>query len=281
MRPDYGIIVPVRNESAVLPVSVSKLINVTRNDKVRIVWALNGCTDNSAALIRQYAGARAEIVETTSAGKTAALQAGDDALGNLFPRLYLDADVWFEDGGISRLMQPLIAGTADLVAPRLRVDGGSATAVSVMIAECWLSLPHARSTAFSNAIGLSESARGLWKYWPKITGDDIFVSAKVPSQRRVVVHEALATISIPRDFMGWARMRSRWLMGQRELAAMGLKPPSVPGQRAALFGRMLRPEFAPGAFAYTAARLLGMALSSGDGSGGWIPDRVRHNGEGK
>ncbi|MFN7225545.1 MAG: glycosyltransferase family 2 protein [Paracoccaceae bacterium] len=154
MTPAYGIIVPLRNEATMLTLTVPKLLAATTGDAVRILWVCNGCTDDSAAVIRRLAGAGAEVIELARPGKTAALQAGDEALGWQSPRLYLDADTWLNPGDPARLMQPVLSGAADLVAPRLCFDTTGASALAVRIGACWMSLPHARSAAFSNAIGL-------------------------------------------------------------------------------------------------------------------------------
>lgn len=282
MTPAYGIIVPVRNEAAVLPVTVPGLLAATRGDRVRIVWVCNGCTDGSAALIRRLAGQgagqgaagwRAEVIELDRPGKTAALQAGDEALGDLFPRLYLDADTWLRPGDPARLMQPLVSGAADLVAPGLRFDTAGASPLSVRIGACWLSLPHARTAAFSNAIGLSAAARALWDRWPDITGDDIFVSATVPARRRLIVPEAQATIGMPAGFAGWVRMRARWRRGEAELARLGLSPPRPAQQRFALLRQMLSARTAPGAWAFAAARVLAALSPTGAAASAWLPDR--------
>lgn len=273
MAPDYGIIVPLRNEAAVLPVTVPKLLEATQGDRVRIVWVCNGCTDDSAALIRRLAGQQAEVIELDRPGKTTALQLGDETLEGLFPRLYLDADTWLRPGDPARLVQPLVTGAADLVAPRLRFDTDGASPLSVRIGDCWLSLPHARTSAFSNAIGLSAAARALWDRWPDITGDDIFVSATVPGHRRLIVPEALAMIGMPADFAGWVRMRARWRKGEAELARLGLSPPRPAQQRAALLRQMLSARTAPGAWAFAAARILAAMSPTEAGISAWLPDR--------
>lgn len=269
----YGIIVPVRNEAVLLQVTVPKLLEATIGDAVRIIWVCNGCSDGSADVIRHFAGSTAEVIELSRPGKTTALQAGDEALGGLFPRLYLDADTWLRPGDPARLMQPLRSGEADLVAPRLRFDTAGASALSVRIGACWLSLPHARTTAFSNAIGLSAAARAFWDSWPEITGDDIFVSASVPASRSRIVAEAQATICMPKSFAGWVGMRARWLKGESELARLGLSRPRSPRQRSELLLQMMRPKTALGAWAFVAARILAGLSRTGESPSVWLPDR--------
>ena len=274
LKPSYGIIVPLRNEAAVLPVTVPKLLAATKGDRVRIVWVCNGCTDDSAALIRRIAGRAAEVIELDRAGKTAALQAGDDALENLFPRLYLDADTWLRPGDPAHLMQPLFSGTADLVAPRLCFNTAGASPLSARIGACWLSLPHGQTSAFSNAIGLSAAARALWDRWPDITGDDIFVSATVPAHRKLIVTEALATIGMPKSFAGWVRTRARWLKGEAELAKLGLSLPRPAQQKFNLLRQMVAANTALGAWAFAAVRIMAKIAPTDATTSAWLPDRA-------
>lgn len=274
MKPIYGIIVPLRNEATMLPVTVPKLLAATTGDNARIIWVCNGCSDDSVAVIRRLAGSAAEVIELARPGKTAALQAGDEALGPLLPRLYLDADTWLNPGDTARLMQPIFSGAADLVAPRLRFDTTGASALSVRIGACWLSLPHAKTAAFSNAIGLSSAARALWGRWPDITGDDIFVSAMVPAARKQIVSKAVATICMPKTFAGWVWMRARWLKGEEELARLGLALPRPARQRSSLLYQMARPDTALGAWAFVTARVLAKIARTDARASAWLPDRT-------
>jgi len=257
-----------------LPLTVPKLLVATKDDRVRIIWVCNGCSDDSADMIRRFAGAQAEIIELARPGKIAALQAGDDCLGDLFPRMYLDADTWLQPGAPARLMQPLFSGEADLVAPGLCFDTAGVSRISALIGACWLSLPHGRTATFSNVVGVSAAARALWGAWPEITGDDIFVSATVPADRKKLLSEIVATTSMPKSFAGWVRMRARWLQGETELTHLGLSPPRHPQQRAALLRQMLRPTTAFGACAFAAARIAAGMTQRHSPPSVWMPDRV-------
>ena len=54
---------------------------------------------------------------------------------------------------------------------------------------------------------------------------------------------------MPKTFVGWVRMRARWLQGEVELARLGLVPPRPAGQRSSLLHQMTRPDTALGAWA--------------------------------
>jgi hypothetical protein len=271
--PTCGIVVPVCNEAAILPSTVPRLLASAAEVGARLVWVCNGCTDGSADLIRLLAGASAEVIEITMHGKTPALQAGDDRLGPLFPRFYVDADTWLPPGGLARLLTLLQEGRADLVAPGHAFDCVGVSPISARIARCWLALPHARSTAFLGVVGLSEAGRGRWGQWPVMQGDDVFVSTMIPVHRRRLVAEVRATTRPPADFAGWVRMRARWLRGERELRSRGLPIPATPGQRHALLARLLFGPDPIGTWAFLAARILAGRSFRPPVGAGWTPDR--------
>ncbi|MBL4929991.1 glycosyltransferase family 2 protein, partial [Fuscibacter oryzae] len=157
-----GIVVPVRNERARLQQSVPAVLACVGGLDARIIWVCNGCTDDSAWLIRHIAGSTAEVIELVRPGKTSALQAGDDALEGRFPRIYLDADVILTADGLQKLIAPLIDGAADLTAARRVHDTEGVSYLSAAIARTWESLPYAKHAAFLGAIGLSAAGRSRW-----------------------------------------------------------------------------------------------------------------------
>ena len=271
--PTCGVVVPVRDEAEALGTTVPALLAACVGERPRIVWVCNGCSDASAARIRALAGASAEIVECEIPGKTEALQTGDDRLGDLFPRLYLDADVRLRRGDVTRLLEPIRTGSADLVAAQLSFDCSRSSAAATAIARCWLELPHARHHSFSAAIGLSKAGRETWDRWPRVQGDDVFVIANTPPERRRIVRGAVATTWAPASFGAWVRARRRWIQGERQLAALGFKRPAASGQRAALLKRFVSPRTMVGAVLFTAARVLGSGPSWNGPRHGWRPDR--------
>lgn len=207
--------------------------------------------------------------EVAAASKTAALNHGD-ALCSVFPRFYLDADVRVPVGCFEVLAAALI--DADLVAPRIRFDMAGATGSSRAIAQVWLTLPHAREAAFHHLVGLSRMGRSRWQSFPNVLGDDIFMEAKTPADRRRIVHEASIETAIPRTFFGWVRVRGRWRRGERELARMGLVVPRQGGQKARLLAMLASPRSAWGATAFILVRVLAEPLSRRSQQG-WFTDR--------
>ncbi len=267
-----SVVVPVRDEAALLPRTVPALLAAARGSDARIVWVCNGCTDGSAALIRRLApGAR--VIECARPGKAAALRAGDAAMGGLFPRIYLDADTWLGPGDLARLAAPLRDGSADMTGPAHAFDPAGASRVSRAVGACWLALPHARTAGFLGAVGVSAAGRARWEEIPDIAGDDIFMAARIPAHRRRIVAGVTATTPLPPGFAGWVRRRARWRRGEIALARLGLAAPAAPGQRAALRARLRAAATAPGALAFVAVRLLAGLAARRPAAAPWRPDR--------
>lgn len=270
--PPFGIVIPVRNEAVVLRETLPPLLKATENIPARLVWVCNDCSDDSAQVIRSLAGRDAEIVILHHPGKTLALQAGDDALGTLFPRFYLDADITLSPGALPELLRPLLDGRADLVSPRRVHETNKVSRISTAMARTWDALPHAQFTGYLGALGLSEAGRNAWGRWPLVLADDVFVAAKIAANRRLILTKVTASTWPPTDFGGWVSMRARWLRGEEQLRMMGLEAPRAPGQRSALMRQLFSPSHAVGAWAFAFARLIA-PLVSARLTYGWRPDR--------
>ena len=268
----FGLVVPVRNDAAALRETLPCLLSEMSGLPVRPVWVCNGCIDESAQVIRTLAGSDAKIIELSQPGKTGALQAGDEALNGLFPRFYLDADVILSPGALSALLRPLREGRADLVAARRIHTAHGVSALSAAMARTWDSLPFAHQAAFLGAVGVSEAGRSSWGRWPNVMGDDVFMASSIAPHRRAMVPQVTASTRPPANFIGWVRMRARWLQGEAELVDLGLAAPKAHGQRNALLRQMLMPESALGAWAFAAARLLA-PLYRNSAAPDWQPDR--------
>lgn len=279
-HPRCSIIIPVRDEAALLPRSAVAAIASAEEVGARIVWVCNGCRDTSAAILRGLLAESGlcdvhEVLETPVAGKAHALQIGDDASGSVFPRVYLDADTFLHPGDLKRLIEPLTTGKADLVSPLRHYATTGVSWLAARMAEVWESLPHRHETAFVGVICLSRQARDAWGDWPDVTGDDIFIAAQVPPDRRMILTGAVATTPAPPDFAAWVRMRARWKHGEDEISAHGLHPPRATNQRQALLGLLLTGRTFPGALAFITARALGPLLYRPAPGKGWNPARLQ------
>ena len=80
-----------------------------RERGTRVVVACNGCTDGTADVARSFAGV--VVLETAWPSKTAALNLGDE-VAEIFPRLYVDADVVLPAASAAAVVDRLSTGPA-------------------------------------------------------------------------------------------------------------------------------------------------------------------------
>ena len=224
----FSVIVPVHDEAALLPTTVPRLLEGL-DGRAELVFVCNGCSDESAAILRRLARGRAQVLELAEAGKPAALRAGDGAV-RAFPRVYLDADVWIEGAALNALVAAQRAGGWELVAPRLLADTSGASVPARLVSEVWIDSAHMRLGGFHCVLSVSAEGRARWGAFPDVINDDDFITARIPANRRAVFPGIVATIRPPRDFGAWVRVRERWVRGARELAGGPGAPAPVPGQ---------------------------------------------------
>ena len=253
-----SIIVPVQNEAARI-VATSRLLLAGLPQEAELIFVVNGCSDDSEALLRRGAGRRARIIGSHS-GKANALNAGD-AAATKFPRFYIDADVEITGTSVAALAERLRSTGAMLISPRLKQDLAGASRAARAVNRVWMALPHARSAAFHQVIGVSAAGRANWGALPGILADDSYMVAAVPAESRTMADDIVARVRPPWTLRDFVRVRSRWRTGQRQLEVMGIAIVYQPDQRAVLLRQLLSPTLAAPAVLYVLAVLVGNLLA--------------------
>ena len=106
--PIASAVIPAHNEAAVIQRCLNALLNGFAPGELDVVVACNGCTDDTADIVRST-WPTVRLIEIAQASKPAALRAADDALST-FPRIYLDADITLP----SKSARILISNLCDL-----------------------------------------------------------------------------------------------------------------------------------------------------------------------
>jgi glycosyltransferase involved in cell wall biosynthesis len=266
-RPALSVVIAAHDEAAVLGGTLTRLLAGTDVGEFDVVVVANGCTDDTAEVARAFPGVR--VIELPEAGKPAALNAGDAAT-DVFPRIYLDADIELDAAGARALAAALDTPGVLAAAPRRRL----ATAGRPLLVRAYYAvngrLPAYRGTLFGRgAIAVSSAGRARFDSFPDVVADDLFVDSRyLPGEKREVtgVSTVVATPWRTRDLL---RRLHRLRAGNAALRASGVT--ARPARRASwLLDVVLpRPWLLPAGAAYAVLSLAaaGLARRSGDRTG--------------
>jgi glycosyltransferase involved in cell wall biosynthesis len=290
-----SVVIPAHNEEAVLP----RLLSVLRADAtLSVVVSANACTDNTVAVARAVGGDAVRVVATHIPSKTVALNAGDVAAGDLFPRAYVDADVIVSASTLRALADALTGVDGPFVAaPRLRVDTSASS---------WPARAHYRIWALSDfrlaghvgsgIYAVTEEGRARFGAFPDVIADDRYVQQLFSPAERITV-DAEFVVRAPATLRAHMRRATRIAAGNRQLLRRGevaraagtrsadlvaaAAPPAIPRSTAYrnLLGRVaVRPHLWPSFLIYCVGYgvpLLLATLSERRGSQtGWNRDET-------
>jgi glycosyltransferase involved in cell wall biosynthesis len=215
-----SIVIPAHNEACVIAVTLDALLGDADLGEFDVIVVANGCTDRTAAIARSKIGVR--VVETTSAGKAAALRLGD-AECNVFPRLYLDADVRISASSIREMIRTLQAANIEACAPTLIWDLDECTTLvrRAYHAHNVLFSPH-RGLAGVGAYMLSEAGHRRVFPIPDLIADDEWVHRHFAPHQRCTVKGAQSVTRAAPNVRAMIRRRARARAGNRELDKLGI-----------------------------------------------------------
>ncbi|HVX19519.1 MAG TPA: glycosyltransferase [Acidimicrobiales bacterium] len=225
--PVASVVIAAHNERAV----IGRCLQSLQADglPLEVVVVCNGCADDTARVARAVGGAT--VVQLRAAGKAAALNAGDGAT-SVFPRVYLDADVVLEPGGMAELLAALDARVL-AASPRVVVDDRHSSWIVRSYYRIWLRLGSvAGGLAGSGAYAISCEGRARFGRFPDIVADDLFVEQRFGREERVVVDAAAVAYAAPADVRELFARKVRVFAGNLQLEqalAVAPAPDSAPG----------------------------------------------------
>lgn len=213
--PRMSVVIPAHNEERVIAANLAALTADAEPGELDVVVVCNGCTDGTAAAAREVAGVR--VTELDRPGKPGAMRHGDGET-DVFPRLYLDADVRVDTESARRLVAAVSEPAVLAAVPARRIElSGSAWSVRAYYS-VWEQLPEVRDGLFGRGV-IAVSAAGFERLRavPEARSDDLAVHLAFAAGERRVVPEAAAVIRPPRTGADLFRRRVRALQGSREL----------------------------------------------------------------
>lgn len=221
-----SVVIPAHNEACVIEATLGALLGEASHEEFDVIVVANGCTDRTAAIARSKDGVR--VVETTRAGKAAALRLGDAAC-SAFPRLYLDADVRISASSVREMVWALQAPDIEACAPTLVWDVDECTTLArrAYNAHYILFAPH-RSLAGVGAYMLSEVGHRRVFPIPDVIADDEWVHRHFAPHERCTVKMAQSVTRAAPNARAMVRRRARARAGNRELDGLGIRSAAPP-----------------------------------------------------
>jgi len=210
-----SIVIPAHNEASVIGRLLDGILAGTDPDEFLIVVSCNGCTDGTVALARARG---VHVVETARASKIAALNAGDRKAGDVFPRLYIDADVVISTDDVRKVVRALSVDAHVAAAPKLHVVTAGRPAIVRGFYHVLVRLPWVTNGLLGSGFyGVSRVGRQSFIEFPEIINDDEFVRGLFSDSERISVKDATFRIEAPMSTRSLIRAKARVVAGTGEM----------------------------------------------------------------
>ncbi len=197
---------------------LAALLRDAEPGEFRVVVIANGCTDRTAAVAREF-GDAVIVLDTPTPGKPNALNLGDEAAGDLFPRIYLDGDLVLSTASARAIASAVGDGGVLAAAPKFRFDLEGASWAVRAYYRIWSLMPYFDTGRIAGAFALSREGRRRFGAFPKIISDDGYVRLHfAPGERRTLETETV-TVVAPRTLSDLVKIKTRSKAGTMELRA--------------------------------------------------------------
>jgi glycosyltransferase involved in cell wall biosynthesis len=218
VKPALGsVVIPAHDEAAVIERSLDALFTGFAPDELDVVVVCNGCTDQTAAVVRS-SGHPVRIIELTAASKPAALRVGDAAVST-FPRLYLDADVRLPGSAARRVLERLHEG-AIAARPPIRYDAEASSPPVRGYYRARSNLPAVLGSLWGAGVyGLSAAGRGRFGAFPDVIADDFWVDGHFDPNEVEIVDCPPVLVTAPLRSRDLVRVLRRVYLGKGERVA--------------------------------------------------------------
>ena len=215
-----SIVIPAHNEEDHIGGLLESLASSRLFARLRVVVVVNGSTDQTYEIARRHAGV--DVVRVAAASKIAALNEGDRRAGDVYPRLYVDADVQLAPGTIESMIE-VLQGDSPLVAspPSRVVTSGCSYGVRAFYRALEIHpvvAPWRReSMSWRRIYGANAAARARFGAWPTLLNDDGYFEALFAPSERVITSGGMVTASAPLTLSEEYRRQRRIARGNEEI----------------------------------------------------------------
>jgi glycosyltransferase involved in cell wall biosynthesis len=239
-----SVIVPAHNEASVIRRCLDSLQGQAGLDT--LIVACNGCTDNTADIVRnEYPQAICLDIATPS--KVNALNEAEKHI-TTWPVFYIDADTHLSANAIQTVTQALAGNQAFLLAaPEPAIDTSQSSWLVKQYYRVWLQLPYIRDGVVATcSYVITQTGRKRFTQFPAIINDDGFVRCQFERHERGNIAGATIFIRAPKDVNSLIKIKTRARLGNMQLAAEKLctKTDKKP-YSSILLNKLLSREFLP------------------------------------
>jgi cellulose synthase/poly-beta-1,6-N-acetylglucosamine synthase-like glycosyltransferase len=214
-----SIVIPAHNEGAVVARTLKSILSNKLDRAVQIIVVANGCTDNTAEVVRGFAPT-VELIETPVGNKSNALNVGDRA-AKYDLRAYLDADIELSDNALQQVVDAFKDPSVRLAMPQARHIYRGSNPVLAGYYHLWRSMPYVRKGAMGGGFyAIDKELRSRFTEFPTLTADDKFTRNIAKPSERHVVPGCYATVTMPQTFADLLKVKTRWTYGNLELSSL-------------------------------------------------------------
>lgn len=218
----YSIIIPAFNEEELIGALLTALSVPEILRLCEIIVVCNGCDDRTHEISTSF---KDVTTAESRPGKSNALNKGDQIAGDLFPRLYMDADVQISPESVLLLLRSLDTSSVRAAAPVVQY----ATENYSFLVRRWScaheTIPRLVQRRLQRMdggglYGVSRAGRGRFGLFPDIRADDTFFFNQFTPDERILVKDALAVVRPAKTVRQLIRTQTRIVIGNRELALL-------------------------------------------------------------
>jgi glycosyltransferase involved in cell wall biosynthesis len=235
-----SIVVPAHNEGTVIARTLKPWVTGSGSEDISAIVVCNGCTDDTASIARRF-GPTVRVVDTEIASKIHALNVGDQ-ISDIFPRIYVDADIVITIDAIRALANRLRRGDVLAVAPTPDIDLTGCSRLVRLYFTIRDRLPSARQGfGGSGVYALSEAGRRRFSQFPNVIADDTFVRLQFRPDERETLTTIKSKVFPARTIRQLIAVRTRAHAGTSEVIR---RFPELTGNRGETNSRTLLGLFA-------------------------------------
>lgn len=256
MDPMFSVVIPAHNEEQVIARCLRRILAGARPGELEVIVVCNGCSDRTRAIAESF-GPPVRVLELPVPSKTAALNLAD-MQSDVFPRIYVDADIEVDIDSLRRTAEVLERGDAMIAAPRLRINLDGRPWRVRAYWQTWVGLPYVTEDLVGSGVyGMSSKARARFDRFPETFSEDLYVRCLFWREERTVIEGSSFTLHPPLHLRSLIRALTRMVAANsRDRSLFGLEIDGLSArQRQRLRERLLSPRTAPAAIVYLSITL--------------------------